>query len=247
MTAIDWAIGARGVHIVHSPLMIRDFKKQYNSDRRFMTLPPSLGLSVAKDGRTNPHEPFRIGHMSNLTIEKGLDLVLNVFDQLVATGVDVVLVLAGPCQTKKERRLVDDALERHAGRIEYRGPVYGEDKTRFFRDIDVFLFPTKYRTESWGIVLTESLVASVPVIAFGRACIPDMIGDSPGGVVVPPPGDFCEVAKGVLTNWINDHDAYSKAASAARSRGAELELWARRALSELIDELYDEDNQAATV
>ena len=37
--------------------------------------------------------------------------------------------------------------------MEYRGPVYGEDKRSFFMDIDVFLFPTIYENEAQPLVM----------------------------------------------------------------------------------------------
>ena len=69
------------------------------------------------------------------------------------------------------------------------GPVYGDDKAKFFAEIDVLLFPTQYKHESWGIVLNEALAAGVPVITNDRGCSSIVVGDR-AGLVVPDPAQF---------------------------------------------------------
>lgn len=238
MAAIDWIIGTSGVHIVHSSRMIADFTECYNSKRQFLTLAPSLVTLPTMDTPNRTTTPFTIGQLSNLTVEKGLDLVLQVFEEMVADGRDVSIVLAGPCVTQREQQLIDDALRRYPDRVDYRGAVYGQDKVQFFHDINVFLFPTKYKTESWGIVLNEALTASVPVIAFGRACVPDVIGESVAGVIVPPDGDFPAAAKRKIEEWIVDDGAYQTAVTAALSRGRQLEQEAANSLDHLVEAIY---------
>ena len=62
----------------------------------------SLGGGLGKLGGTL----FRIGHLGNLSVAKGLDLVLKTFEELVKRGRRVVLKLAGPCHTHEAQSLV---------------------------------------------------------------------------------------------------------------------------------------------
>ena len=50
-----------------------------------------------------------------------------------------------------------------------RGTVLGEAKSRFYADIDLFLFPSLYAHETQSIVVPEAMAAGMPVLvaAFG--------------------------------------------------------------------------------
>jgi glycosyltransferase involved in cell wall biosynthesis len=153
-----------------------------------------------------------LGLLANLTVEKGLDIVLRTFQALRAKSADVQLTLAGPCGTVEAERMIAAAIAEHPGVIEHVGPVFGERKQQFFDAIDCFLFPSQ--TESWGIVLNESLAAGVPVIATNRGCIHTLVGDR-GGVVVDEPTKYVDTAVRQIETWIgnpNDYLAFSRAA-----------------------------------
>jgi glycosyltransferase involved in cell wall biosynthesis len=138
--------------------------------------------------------------------------------------------------TGVEQGLVDAALARWPNQVEYRGPVYGRDKGQFFSDIDVFLFPTRYHNESWGIVLTEALSASRPVITRSRGCIPWMIRDG-CGLVVAREGDYVSAAVEQIIHWIERPDVLEAARTAAKRRARELDLDAHRALPAFLERL----------
>ena len=75
---------------------------------------------------------------------KGLDTVIDVLTRLAREVARVQLVLAGPVQSPTSNADVIEAAQREFGpSLDYRGPVYGEEKRRFFRDIHVKLFPTR--------------------------------------------------------------------------------------------------------
>jgi glycosyltransferase involved in cell wall biosynthesis len=212
MGAINECMGPNDVYIVHCPQMIEDFQRQYPVKCQFEFVYPSIVSMPLGKPRTTRPTPFRLGLLANLTVEKGLDLVLDTFKSLRARKADVRLTLAGPCGTVEAERLIAAAITEHPGLIEHIGPVFGEHKQRFFDSIDCFLFPSQ--TESWGIVLNESLAAGVPVIATNRGCIRTLVGNR-GGVVVDDPTKYVDTAVRQIEAWIsnpNDYVAYSRAA-----------------------------------
>ena len=64
------------------PQMIDDFRARYGSKAQFVALYPSFASLQLAQPRPHAQKPFQLGHISNLTLEKGLDLVLDTFRAL---------------------------------------------------------------------------------------------------------------------------------------------------------------------
>lgn len=225
-------------HAVHCEPMRQDYLRQYATKAPFFFVPPTIVAQQLESAAPSPRTGFTLGFLSRLMLDKGLDEVIAVFERLAQEGRDVRLVLAGPYHSPVERKLVDDALARWPDRIEYRGPVYGQAKAQFFADIDAFLFPTRYKAESWGIVLTEALAAGLPVIARSRACVRWIVqGDC--GIVVEPQDDYVSAAAELISTWIDSPAAYQLARDAAERRSVELHLDAERQLPEFVHQVIN--------
>lgn len=233
---LDRLVGSDGAHALHCSLMQEHFLAHYPSRAKFLFVPPTIVSQQLEKAEPRPHDLFTLGFMSNLSLAKGIDEAIATFERLAVEGRRVALILAGPCMGTEERALVDAALSRWPGQIEYRGPVYGAEKAQFFADVDVFLFPTRYRNESWGIVLTEALSVGCPVISRSRGCVPWIVrGDC--GVVVPPDGDFVAAATERIAAWIDSPDQFQGARTAARRRSDELEEDASRELPAFVEQI----------
>lgn len=64
------------------------------------------------------------------------------------------------------------------------GAKYGEEKQLFFDNADVFVFPTYYHNETFGLVLLEAMQNKLPCIATREGGIPDVIEDGVTGYLV---------------------------------------------------------------
>jgi glycosyltransferase involved in cell wall biosynthesis len=212
MAWIDRSLGPGGVHVVHCQQMADDFRARYASQHRFeFVLPSVFDLSV-REARQSPRSPFRLGHMGNLSVAKGLDLVLETTRALARRGRSVKLRLAGPFHTGEARRIAEQAMQENPQGIDYIGPVYDAEKDDFFASIDCFLFPS--RSESWGIVLNEAMAAGVPVLTWRRGCTAALVGDG-AGEVVDNDKDFVKAAVERIISWMDSPDAYRAASRAA--------------------------------
>ena len=235
MARIDRWMGSRGVHVVACQGMMRDFHRQYHTDRRFAVVRPSAVPVVLESPRASRPDPIRLGMLSNLSMAKGLDRTIDTFSALHRAGRRVNLTLAGPVIDPNASELVERAVATNPGLVVYRGPVYAEAKTRFFAEIDVFLFPTQ--RESWGIVLHEALAAGVPVIANDRGCIALVVGQR-AGLVVRRGEDFVESASRQIMRWIDDPDEYLAASQAAIEQADFLNREGQRTLSEFAAHMF---------
>jgi glycosyltransferase involved in cell wall biosynthesis len=174
-----------------------------------------------------------IGHLSNLCFEKGIGTVLDIFAELRAKGLPVRLVLAGPARSKDVAALIDRARNEFGDAVVYCGAVHGEDKWAFFREIDIFLFPTRYKIEAQPVVVLEALSFGRPVIAYGRGCIPGMIGTE-GGQVIDVDDPFVSQAVSILENWVHEPDVFQQQAQRASARGKALRASAEPGLRRLM-------------
>ncbi len=233
MAWIDRTMGRRGVHVVHAQQMIDDFRAQYPTQCDFAVVYPSVvGIEVGQPKRV-PGERFCIGHMSNLTPAKGLNRAIETFRVLRAKGCDVRLKLAGPFLARGSEDVVRQAQAEYPEFIEYLGPVHGEAKSRFFAGLDVFLFPTLYENESWGIVLNEAMAAGVPVISYDRGCVRTVVGDD-AGRVIDCDTDFPSAAAPQIQRWMENADEYAAASRAAIAQANKLREEGMRTLDQLV-------------
>ena len=198
-------------------------------------------VQAAETSQAAPPEAMVIGTLSNLTIEKGVGEVIDTFAELIRRGLNVRLVLAGPAASKEAGTRIRDAVARFGDRMDVRGPVYGDDKERFLSEIDLFLFPTRYRNESWGIVLNEALMAGVPVCTYRRGCTAYLVGTN-GGMVVTDDGKFVASVSDQIESWIKKPATFAAARTRASQRGRELRDEAESLLSGFLDQFSRSDS-----
>lgn len=165
MAAIIAVAGREACHVVLCPTM----------EARLRALYPRIGISfVAPNPVTAPRGLSSvaadgaptIGMLANLTFEKGVAE----FVRLVELMPDIHGIVAGPADDGV-RGFLEAAVTRLQPRLTWLGQVGGDAKERFFQAIDVFVFPTRYRTEAYPLVLAEALTRGVAIIAPDRGCI----------------------------------------------------------------------------
>ncbi|MFN8543920.1 MAG: glycosyltransferase family 4 protein [Candidatus Binatia bacterium] len=232
--------GPRALHVVVCDVLGEELRCRYPAVERTTALSNIMAVEEISPGPRRSGGRLRLGHLSNLTREKGFFLVLRLFEMLLREGIDVSLVLAGPARQREVSAALTEALRVHGDRIDYRGPVYGRAKAQFYSDIDVFLFPSIYRHETQGIVNLEALGAGVPVIAYGRACIPGDLGHG-GGLVVRVDEDFGVRAGELIREWNKDRSQLAEAKAMARGRFLELRSASHRQLEILLAQLAGND------
>ncbi len=229
-------VGPRGLQIVLCPEMERQFRARYGEDLPLAVMPSTVQLLDSQIAPPRPQQTvtrrddrFRLGFIGAVQVAKGIDLVLAVLRALRARGRDVVLVVAGRIKSDVEKRMLEEAQHEFGPQLDYRGPVYGGQKQRFFEDIDVKLLPT--RCDAQPLVISEAFAFAKPVIAYGRGCIPGMLA---ADWAVPVECGFVDEAVQQIERWIEQPDEYAAASGLARERYETLMREAEKSLQSFV-------------
>jgi glycosyltransferase involved in cell wall biosynthesis len=224
--------GSRAYHLYSCQSARDEFRRLYPRAVRTRALSVAYAVDSPPQGRT-PRDAFtsrrlRVGHLSNLTLEKGLEEVIRFGRVAIHESQVERVILAGPTTGTAERALIDSVAGERG--FEYRGPVTGTRKEDFFRDIDVFLFPTRYRNELSPLVIWEAMLRGVPVIAYKAGCLAQaVLGE--GNLVLEPSEDFTACAIRRIEQWSR---APGEFAGASRTVTAAARQERKRAISDAL-------------
>lgn len=216
MALSSWLGGSRLTHIFLCETMAAGFRRQYpNATRSLIVSNAFYNPPASMSTRREPGMPLRLGLLSNLCHEKGLDDFLALLDEAVAEDISLQGILAGAPFNPAAQQAIENALARLGGRIEWRGAITDENaKDSFFDEIDVFVFPTRYENEAQPIVVFEALSRGLPTIAFGRGCIPSDLG-SANGMVIGTDDDFTTNALSLLRDLTEKPELWRRMSAAA--------------------------------
>lgn len=226
--------GKNACHIVLGETMARDLRKCTDFELDTCIVNNSKLIQLNSSAEKQRSKFIKIGHLSNLTKEKGLtdsiDTAIYLNDFFL-----IKLYLAGPATSEYVQEEIKRAKDALGENLEYLGPLYGENKDKFYSDIDYFIFPSQYKNEAEPLVVLEALSAGVPVIASQIGCITDDIGYS-GGISLSIDEAFKSNVKDYL-NQIEKDTNYSKASMDAKNRFEELLVISKDQLQLLVERM----------
>lgn len=145
---------------------------------------PALGLFLRHypelKGKTN------FLFLGRLDIQqKGLDMLIPAFAQLVTMQSDAHLVLAGPDEdgAASQLRLM---VQKYGitDRVTFTGLISGDLKKAALQEVDVFVLPSRF--EGLSIALLEALYMGLPVLVTDRVGLHCTIQELQAGIVARP-------------------------------------------------------------
>lgn len=169
-----YRVGGDGItDIVLCQKMAAGLRLAYGRSQ-FRLVPNSVDSGQLTIASPRESGPIRLGHLSNLSLEKGVGRVIKAFEHAKECGLPVELHLAGRFATDDARSVVVRALSAWPGEVVHHGFIAGDEKRNFYAGLNFFLYPTDYIVEAQPLVLLEALSAGVPVITSDRGCIGDL-------------------------------------------------------------------------
>jgi glycosyltransferase involved in cell wall biosynthesis len=179
--------GGAGVrHVVLGDVMARRLRERYPGATDVVVCSNAALLGPAVEpgrGARGPAGEVVLGHLSNLTLEKGLLDVVAAAERVRDAGIACRLVLAGPCVDDDVRRAVDDARRRLGAALTVTGQLDAEGVERFHGAVDLFLLPSRYRNEAEPLVVLDAMRHGVETVAFDVGCLAELV--LPENLVAP--------------------------------------------------------------
>lgn len=105
--------------------------------------------------------------LSRIHPQKGLDRLLASWKSIQETHRNWRLVVVGSGRRPYAQRMRRLAASLELERVEFRGPLYGDEKARAYYEADLFVLPTN--GENFGIVVAEALAHACPCVVSKKA------------------------------------------------------------------------------
>ena len=110
--------------------------------------------------------PLALGQLSNLCVEKGSVELIEAARSLMEEGQNIALRLAGPMRDEETRTNFERLERDFPNMVEHVGPVSDWlEKLDFYRSLDLFVFPSKYKVEAQPAVIYEAAAAGTPILS----------------------------------------------------------------------------------
>lgn len=154
-------------------------------------------------------------YVGRVAVEKNLDFLINVFDEIRKENDDVCLIFTGGGPALEG--LMEQAKESpNANLIHFTGYFDREDLPYVYKMADVFVFPSL--TETQGLVTIEAMTQGLPVVAIGEMGTQDVMQGDNGGFMV----------KNDLQDFVNKVQFLLKDESLWTQKSKEAEEWSHQ-------------------
>ncbi len=215
---VRWG-GAAVRHVVLGDVMAERLRRTYPLAQDVVVCSNAALLAPVDGPPHPPHGRVVLGHLSNLTLEKGLQDVVDAAVRARDAGLDCTLVLAGPCADEAAAAVVASARERLGDALVVTGPLDQDGVERFYADVDLFVFPSRYRNEAEPLVVLDAMRHGVPSVAVDVGCLAELV---PASLLVPLDGDVGAVVLDVLRRGLPDGVDVQQRFTARRERALEV-------------------------
>jgi len=148
-------------------------------------MPDSAGKSIRRISIAD--DPIRILLVALLREDKGIFVAIDAVQQLLMTGINVELTCIGEWDSPGVQARAESMVEtRFRPRFRFPGVQIGSEKWEYYRNADVFLFPSFFHSETFGLVLVEAMCFSLPIVATRWRGIPEVVEDGRSAILCDP-------------------------------------------------------------
>ena len=149
---------------------------------KLSVVPNGVDLSVFKPKNIR-HSGKRILFVGRLIYYKGLQYLIKAMPEILEKAPDAKLVIVGDGPLKSEWKALAKRLKVDRN-IEWLGGMDDKGMIKEYQKCDVFVLPSIYKTEAFGIVLLEAMACGKPCVGTNISGTEYVLDDS--GIAVDP-------------------------------------------------------------
>jgi glycosyltransferase involved in cell wall biosynthesis len=175
--------------IVLTPLLTIDFNK-VKTFKKILYLSngvknplSNIDFNALLDVKFMKASTLHVLYLSNMIKSKGYYEVLKLAK--ISNDKSIQFHFAGGWQSDIDKKLFFSFVEKHGlgDNVTFHGFVNGYEKDALLKKASFLVFPTKYESESFGLVIIEALSYGVPIIATDEGSIPYIVDEQCGIVI----------------------------------------------------------------
>lgn len=194
-------------------------------NNKLHVLPNFIALEGLAPTMPRPIRPTRALFLGRLSLEKGVDVLLDSLASHWPSGLERVDIAGdGPERARLEQR----AHDLHLPHVHFLG--FQADVPKLLREHDLLLMPSL--REGMPMSLLEALAAELPVLASSVGAIPD-VANQGAPITLTRPGDAGDLSRGLSHTLLHIRELQRQ----ARDHGPSLrqrysaKIWAERSMS----------------
>lgn len=181
---------------------------EQHAGRTASVAPYGVDLDFWTPGEARKDGPLRFVYAGQCSLRKGLPVLIEAWKR--AGLADARLDLVGAWRLSGQRRAELPA------NVHVAGPVSAAELRAYYRQSDVFLFPSHF--EGFGLVILEAMACGIPVVTTEATAGPDILDAACGRIF--PSGDIEALAD--IMRWFAVHRGQISAmGESARKRAGE--------------------------
>ena len=200
---------------------VQDYQQRF-PDKPIFNIPYYCDLTAfSQEIPQRPRTPATILFCGQMIARKGVDLLLQAFEELIQMGLAARLLLVG--READLPQMLTEVSEKTRQSIEYAGFQAPEDLPQFFQTADIFVLPSRH--DGWGVVVNQAIGAGLPVIcsdAVGAAN--DLIEQGKNGYVFP--NGVVGTLTHILADYLQNPSGIAKASATSLEKSV---LWSAKA------------------
>lgn len=162
-------------------------KKKYGVDNLFIS--PSAGINLSLFHRNTKimreKNAFKLGYVSRIDAEKGWDILLLAFKDLLDEFPNMKLIMVGGGKQEAAAIQMIDKLELK-NEVTKIHMLCQKDLVDIYSSIDIFIFPSVRAGESLGLVGLEAMACGTPVIGSDFGGIRTYVKNGENGYLYDP-------------------------------------------------------------